>query len=67
MANDSDFLERNSAFFLSVVAMCGAMFGALLQYLRASRCTSLRCCGAECQRDVLPPDAATLDTNALNR
>lgn len=61
----SDFLEKNSAFFLSLAAMCGACFGALLQYLRASRCHYIKCCGMECQREPLPPENASLDTNGL--
>ena len=64
---DSDFLERNAAFFLSLAAMIGGCFGALLQYLRASRCSSIRCCGFECQREVLPPEQATLDTRRIGQ
>ena len=61
----SDFLEKNSAFFLSLAAMLGACFGVLLQYLRASRCRTIKCCGMECERDVLPPDQAMVDTSAV--
>ena len=67
MQDNSDFLERNAAFFLSIAAMVGGCFGALLQYLRASRCSTIKCCGLECERDPLPPDQATLDTSSLNQ
>ena len=33
----------------------------------ASRCSSIRCCGFECQREVLPPEQATLDTSRIGR
>ena len=48
-----DFIERNGAWLLSVVGILGSCTTAVLVYFLRSRCRRIRCCGCECERDVL--------------
>ena len=48
-----DFVERNGAFILSMIGLCGAAASAMLVYMLKSRCRYIKCCGVECERDVL--------------
>ena len=48
-----DFVERNGAWLLSVVGIAGTCVSGLLVYFLKSRCTSIKCCGCECERQVL--------------
>jgi hypothetical protein len=60
-----DFIERNGAWMLSVFGIVSACISAMFVYFLKSRCSSIRCCGVECQRDVLDAAAiAELDMNA---
>ncbi len=59
---EPDFVERNGAWILSVMALVGSCCTAVLVYFLKSRCVSIRCCGMECIRDVLNLDA-TPDRN----
>lgn len=47
------------------IGATGAALAALMQCILRSRCETIKCCGAECTRRVLPPTA--LDTTELNR
>lgn len=48
-----DFVERNGAWILSVLGIFGAAVSAMLVYMLKSRCSYIKCCGVECERDVL--------------
>ena len=49
-------LPFSESFILAIVgSIFGAIAGCLMCVLK-SRCTNIKCCGCECQRDVLPPD-----------
>ena len=50
---EPDFVERNGAWMLSVLGIMGTFVSAMLVYFLKSRCTSIKCCGMECQRDVV--------------
>ena len=50
----TDFLNVNSAFLLSSFAMLGAFCAGLGHCILKSRCTTIKCCGLHCERDVLP-------------
>ena len=49
------------------IGACGACAAALMQCVLRSRCETIKCCGAECTRRVLPPEQSALDTTELNR
>ena len=51
---DPDFIQRNGTFILSVLGLFGACCGGLSAYLLKSRCRNIKCCGMECERDVIP-------------
>ena len=50
---EPDFIERNGAWLLSLVGIIVTCFSGLLAYMLKSRCSAIKCCGCECQRDVL--------------
>ena len=51
---------------LAGVAFAATCTAACMQFILRSRCTRIRCCGAECERDVVSREAATtLDTSQL--
>ena len=50
---EPDFVERNGAWLLSVLGVVSACVGGVLTYFLKSRCSRIRCCGVECERDVL--------------
>tara|TARA_X000000368_G_scaffold40997_1_gene29657 strand:+ start:4047 stop:4493 length:447 start_codon:yes stop_codon:yes gene_type:complete len=56
--HEPDFIERNGTWVLSVMAVLSSCCGAALVYMLKSRCTTLKCCGLEIERDVL--DAAVV-------
>ena len=48
------------------IAAAGACIAALLQFILRSRCETIKCCGVECIRNVVPSEqATTLNTNGL--
>jgi len=53
----SDFVSANSTFLLSAMAMALSAVGLFFTFLLRSRCERLRCCGMECDRQVLSEDA----------
>ena len=63
MAQDPDFLERNSAFLLSVFGILSGCFAGLTAYFLKSRCTSISCFCCKCERDPLPADAIQLESS----
>jgi hypothetical protein len=60
---DPDFVERNGAWLLSVLGIIGTCISGILVYMLKSRCSSIKCCGIECQRDVL--DLSTVSDSAF--
>ena len=52
---------------LAGMSCLGACLGVVLNFALKSRCTTIRACGTECTRDVLPPDVAgaSVDVSAL--
>ena len=45
-----DFIERNGAWLLSVIASVSVCFGYCLSYFLKSRCKTIDCCGVKCDR-----------------
>ncbi len=54
MENNTQFSE---SFLLGMVAAFGALITVVFASIRKSRCTTLRCCGAECTRAPLSEEA----------
>lgn len=48
-----DFIERNGAWLLSVIASVSACVGYCLSYFLKSRCKKIDCCGMKCDRTPL--------------
>jgi len=59
---EADFLQRNGAWLLAVIAGVTGCIGMLLTYFLKSRCSKIECCGMNCVRDVvqLKPDTVEL-------
>ena len=61
-----DFVQRNSAFLLSVFGILSGCVAGLTAYFLKSRCTKISCLCFHCERDPLPPDAiGTTETNEV--
>lgn len=52
-----DFLEKHSAWLLTVMAAFTGCIGVMLTYFLKSRCRKINCCGVSCVRDVMELDA----------
>ena len=52
------FIEKNSAFLLTVLGMVGGVVASMLTFCVKSRCTTIKCWGMECVRDVIKLDTA---------
>ena len=50
---DFDFVQRNGAWLLSMLAILGSCVAGILGYFLRSRCKRIKCLGFECERDVL--------------
>ena len=59
-----DFLERNGAWVLTVIGLGAGLMGTILTYMLRSRCTNIKCCGAECVRDVVKLDPKQITIEA---
>lgn len=57
-----DFVERNGTWVLSVLAVLMSCLAAMLSFFLRSRCTMIKCCCFECERDVvsLAPDQVSV-------
>lgn len=66
--SDPDFLEKHSTFVVTSLSLVGAGLGVLLTFCLKSRCSKIKCCGLECQRQPIPldPQNVNLDNNAVN-
>ena len=49
----SEFVQTNSAFLLTTFGLCGAALAACLTCALKSRCSKIKCCGFECDRQVI--------------
>lgn len=58
-------VEVTESFLLTIIAGGFAFLGSFLICLLRSRCTTIKCCCVECDRDVLPPNTveAALENN----
>jgi hypothetical protein len=52
-----DFIERNGAWLLTVVGVVVGCFGGLLSYFLKSRCSKIKCCGLQLERQVVQLDS----------
>jgi len=50
---DPDFIEKNGAWLLTVVAGFTGCVGMVLTYFLKSRCTKIGFCGVNCARDPI--------------
>ncbi len=50
----SDFIQKNSAFLLSIVGILGVCGSAILRFILKSRCEEIKCCFCYIKRDVIP-------------
>ena len=55
--DNPDFIERNGAWLLSVIASSSALFGYPLSYLLKSRCKKIDCWGLKCDRTPIDLDS----------
>ena len=53
---DPDFIERNGTWLLGMVGIVATCVGGMFTYFLKSRCTSIKCLGQECIREVVPLD-----------
>ena len=60
-----DFIERNGAWVLSMVGVLSACCSGLMVYMLKSRCTKIRLCGIECERDVLAMDVTDVEARPV--
>ena len=64
---DPDWLEKHSAWLLTIIGVFAACVGTVLTYFLKSRCKKIRCCGMTCDRDVVelsPQDVTVATTQA---
>ena len=61
---EPDFIERNGTWILSMVGVVGACMSGIFVYMLKSRCTKIKCCGVECDRDVIDLTAADVRSNS---
>ena len=61
MEGDSDFVERNDAFLLTVLTLLGTCAAGVSIYFLKSRCTRISCLCGSCERDVVPAELAMTD------
>eukprot|EP00964_Phaeocystis_antarctica_P050360 scaffold29235_cov58-Phaeocystis_antarctica.AAC.1 len=58
--------SQSMILILAAFAFVGGCVASLLQCALRSRCTTIKCCGAYIERDVVSDEqATTLDTGAL--
>ena len=55
------FMEKNSAWLLTVIAGCTGCVGMVLTYFLKSRCKQIGCCGVHCIRDVVDLRPASIE------
>jgi len=63
MSDVSEFVSSNSGFLLTLLGICTGCFGGLLGFILKSRCSKIKCCCVELERDVL--DLSKADPKAM--
>ncbi len=53
---EPDWLEKHSSFVLTLVGILSGLFGMVFTYFLKSRCKTIKCCGLECDRQVVELD-----------
>ena len=53
------FFNENTGFVLTLIGLLGAGFSGLAMCILKSRCSFIKCCCIECQRNVLSEEAVT--------
>jgi len=48
-----DFIERNGTWLLTLIGVIIGCFSSLLTYFLKSRCSKIKCCGVELDRQVI--------------
>ena len=51
--SDPDFLEKHSTFLLTLTGAVSTLIGVIFTYFLKSRCTTVSCCCASCNREPL--------------
>jgi hypothetical protein len=65
---DPDFIERNGTWLLGMVGILATCVGGVFTYFLKSRCSHIKFCGTECQREVvaLDPKNIKIETSSSN-
>ena len=58
---DPDFLEKHSAWLLTIIGVFAACIGTVLTYFLKSRCSKIKFCCISCDRDVVELDASQIE------
>lgn len=53
--NTNNGMIVSESFIIALVGIGSACVGGFLTFLLRSRCRTIKCCGVECERDVLSP------------
>ena len=53
MSESSEFVQRNSAFLLTAFGLLGGAIAMCLSCVLKSRCSRIKACCVECDRDVV--------------
>jgi len=61
---EPDIIEKHSAFILTLVGGLGAGIGVLLSYFLKSRCSHIKFCCIDCDREVI--DLRASDTEVTS-
>ena len=62
-----DFIERNGAFVLTVIGVLTGCVGGMFTFFLKSRCKKIRCCGIECDRQVLELEAEDIEIETSSK
>jgi hypothetical protein len=57
-----DFVQRNGTWLLSVMGVMATCTAGLFSFLLKSRCSKIKCCGLECDRQPIDITAADVGT-----
>ena len=62
-SSENDSLNGSEQFMLisGGIAATATCLGMILQFVLKSRCVSIKCCGIECQRNVVSLEASDLE------
>jgi hypothetical protein len=61
---EADFLERNGAWLLTVIAGLSGCVGMVLTYFLKSRCRKISGCGMHCIRDTIDLTAESAEVTS---